>query len=206
MHKSSPWTLREEEGLSGDLTGRSSRRQGNGCSRAARSGSNNDLSSSESKFLRKRNPKEGGESMRQWIMRLPTHFIGRRREGRWYRGWEMVDSKLSYSMLPFSGEERKGQHPFQKGKGACEAAPGSHAGGVCRMQRSGGLWQRPAARVRWRLDWPEVRGNQSGQLGRKAVWAGYSCGDQTGSKIEWARKERFLGRKKTVKKIWTVEV
>jgi hypothetical protein len=43
-------------------------------------------------------------------------FIGRRREG-------------SSSMLLFRGKERKGQRPFQKGKGAHGAAFGSHAEG-----------------------------------------------------------------------------
>jgi hypothetical protein len=53
------------------------------------------LSSGESKFLCKRNPKEGGERMQERIMRLPTAFIGRRREWRWYRGGEMVDEEWS---------------------------------------------------------------------------------------------------------------
>jgi hypothetical protein len=52
--------LGEEEGFSGDLTGRSSERRSDGCSRAARSGSASDLSSDESEFLHKRKPKEGG--------------------------------------------------------------------------------------------------------------------------------------------------
>jgi hypothetical protein len=51
----------EEEGLSRDLTGRSLERWSNKCGRAARSGSSGDLSSGESKFLRKRNPKEDRE-------------------------------------------------------------------------------------------------------------------------------------------------
>jgi hypothetical protein len=54
----------EEEGFSEDLTGRSSGRQSNGCGRTVRSGSDNDLSSSENEFLYKRNSKEGGELMR----------------------------------------------------------------------------------------------------------------------------------------------
>jgi hypothetical protein len=72
----------EEERLSGDLTSHSSGRQNDICGQAARSGSGGDLSSDESKFLHKRNPKKGREWMRQWIMRFPTPFIGRRREGR----------------------------------------------------------------------------------------------------------------------------
>jgi hypothetical protein len=53
--------LGEEEGLSGDLTGRSSGWWSDGCSRAVRSGDGSNLSFSESEFLCKRNLKEGGE-------------------------------------------------------------------------------------------------------------------------------------------------
>jgi hypothetical protein len=118
MHMNSPWMLGEEEGLFGDLTGRSSGRRSDGCDRAMMSGSGDDLSSGESELLHKRNQKEGGEWMWWWIMRLPTPFIGRRREGRWYRGGETVDSEWSYSMLS-----------FRKGKGACEEALDSHVEG-----------------------------------------------------------------------------
>jgi hypothetical protein len=68
--------LGEEERLYGDLIGRSSGRRSDGCGRAARSGSGGGLNSSESEFLRKRNPKEDGEWMCRWIMRFPTPFIG----------------------------------------------------------------------------------------------------------------------------------
>jgi hypothetical protein len=61
MHTSSSWMLGAEEGLSGDLTGHSSRRQSDRCGRATRSGSDDNLSFNESEFLRKRNPKDGGE-------------------------------------------------------------------------------------------------------------------------------------------------
>jgi hypothetical protein len=57
-------------------------------------------------------------------MRLPTSFIGRRREGRWYCEGEIVDGKWTYSMLLFWGEVRKGRRPLQKGKRACEAVCG----------------------------------------------------------------------------------
>jgi hypothetical protein len=73
--------LGEEEGPSGDLTGRSSGRQSDGCDRTMRSGGDGDLSLDKSEFLRKRNTKEGGEWMCQCIMRLPTPFIGWRRVG-----------------------------------------------------------------------------------------------------------------------------
>jgi hypothetical protein len=61
MHESSPWMLGEEEGLSRDLTGRSSGRRSDGCGWEARSGGGSNLSSGESEFLHKRNPKEGGK-------------------------------------------------------------------------------------------------------------------------------------------------
>jgi hypothetical protein len=61
MHESSMWMLGEEEGLSGDLVGHSSGRWSDGCGLAVRSGSSDDLISSKSEFLRKRNPKEGRE-------------------------------------------------------------------------------------------------------------------------------------------------
>jgi hypothetical protein len=58
-HNSSPWMPGEEEGLSGDLIGRSSWQQSDGCGQAVRSGSGDALSSGE--FFYKRNPKESGE-------------------------------------------------------------------------------------------------------------------------------------------------
>jgi hypothetical protein len=73
--------LGEEEGLSGDLTGRSSGWWSDGCSRAVRSGDGSNLSFSESEFLCKRNLKEGGEWMRWQIMRLSVPLIGQGREG-----------------------------------------------------------------------------------------------------------------------------
>jgi hypothetical protein len=110
MHRSSLWMLGEKEGLSGDLNSRSSGWQSDGRGRTTRrSGSDGDLSSGESELLRKRNPKEVGELIRRWIMRLSMPFIGQRREGRWYREGETVDGEWSYSMLLFWGEERKGQ-------------------------------------------------------------------------------------------------
>jgi hypothetical protein len=55
--------LRKEEGLSEDLTGLSSRRRSDGCDRVAWSDDDDDLSSSESEFLRKRNSNKG----EQWM-------------------------------------------------------------------------------------------------------------------------------------------
>jgi hypothetical protein len=55
--------LGEEEGLFRDLTGRSSGWRSDGFDRAVSSGSSSDLSSDEREFLRKRNPKKGGELM-----------------------------------------------------------------------------------------------------------------------------------------------
>jgi hypothetical protein len=127
IYGSLPWMLGEEEGLSGNLTSRSSGRQSDGCDRAARSGNDNDLSSGENEFWHKRNPKEGGEWMRQRIMRLLTPFIWQRREGKQYCGGETVDGEWSYSILSFQGEERKGWRLFWKGKGASEVALGSRA-------------------------------------------------------------------------------
>jgi hypothetical protein len=51
--------LRRKRGLQ-RLTDHSSGRWSDGCGQAARSGSGGDLSSGESKFLRKRNEKKGG--------------------------------------------------------------------------------------------------------------------------------------------------
>jgi hypothetical protein len=90
MHESSPWMLGEEEGLSGDLTGCSPGRQSNGCCQATRSGSSSDLSSTESDFMRKRNPKEGGEWMRRRIMRFRCLL-----EGGGGRGDGTVEEKRS---------------------------------------------------------------------------------------------------------------
>jgi hypothetical protein len=53
-------------------------------------------------------------------MRFSMPFIGRKREGRWYREGEMIEGEWSSSMLLFWVEERKGQRSFQKGKGACD--------------------------------------------------------------------------------------
>jgi hypothetical protein len=90
MHRNSPWMLGEEEGLSGDLTSRSSGWRSDECGHATRSGGNDDLSSGESGCLHKRKPKEGREWMRWRIVRLLALFIGRRREGRWCHGEKMV--------------------------------------------------------------------------------------------------------------------
>jgi hypothetical protein len=57
MHERSLWMIGEEEGLSRDLTDRSSRRWSDGCGREVRIGGGGDLSSGESVFLRKRNSK-----------------------------------------------------------------------------------------------------------------------------------------------------
>jgi hypothetical protein len=57
MHVSSLWMLGKEEGLFGDLIGRSSGQWRDKCGRATRSGGSDDLSSGESEFLCKRNPK-----------------------------------------------------------------------------------------------------------------------------------------------------
>jgi hypothetical protein len=62
------------------------------------------------------------------IMRLPTPFIGWRREERWYRGGEMVNGEWIYSILK-----------FWKGKGACEEALGSRVEGDQRMQQYSGV-------------------------------------------------------------------
>jgi hypothetical protein len=118
--------LGDEEELCGNLTGCSSRWQSDGCSRVARSGSR--------------------EWMRWRIMRLPTPFIERRREGRRYHGGEMIDDEWSYLILPFRGEERNGQHPFRNGKGTCEEAPGSRAEGHRRMLRT---WRCAIAAASW---------------------------------------------------------
>jgi hypothetical protein len=85
--------LEGEEELFVDFIGRSSGRRSDGCSRAMRSGSDVDLSSSKSEFLCKRNRKEGREWMLRWIMRHSTPLIRHMREGRLYRGGEMVDGE-----------------------------------------------------------------------------------------------------------------
>jgi hypothetical protein len=72
----------EEEELSKDLTSRSLGRRSDGCGRAARSDSGGDLNSGECEFLCKKNTKKDREWIRRQIMRLPTPFIGWRREGR----------------------------------------------------------------------------------------------------------------------------
>jgi hypothetical protein len=64
----------KEEGLSRDLIGHSSGWWSDGCGRAMRSGGGGELSSDEYEFLRKRNPKEGGEWMRQQNCEAPDHF------------------------------------------------------------------------------------------------------------------------------------
>jgi hypothetical protein len=104
--------LGEEEGLSGDLTIRSSGWQSDRCGWTTRSGGSSDLSFDKSEFSHKRNQKECGKWMRRRIVRLMTPFIGWRREGRWCRGGETVDGEWSSSMLPFRREERNESHPF----------------------------------------------------------------------------------------------
>jgi hypothetical protein len=57
MNGSSLWMLGEEEGLSRDLIGRSLGWRSDRCDWAVRSGCGDNLSSGESEFLLKRNPK-----------------------------------------------------------------------------------------------------------------------------------------------------
>jgi hypothetical protein len=40
-----------------------------------------------------------------------------------------------------------------------------------------------------------VKNNQSGQLGQKAAWAEYYCGDQIGCQNGMSRKREILGPK-----------
>jgi hypothetical protein len=89
-HVSSLRMVEEEEGLSGDLTGRSSGWQSDGCNQMARSGGGDDLSSGETKFLRKRNSKECGEWMRRRIRMLPMPFY-RAEEGGETVSWRRND-------------------------------------------------------------------------------------------------------------------
>jgi hypothetical protein len=121
-------------------------------------------------------------------------FIGRRREERQCHGGEMVGGKWSSSMLPFRGEDRKGSTRFRRGK--------EHAGrllvpvrrGDWRMQRHGGARQPKSSGVcidpRWKTSsWAErLFGSDTVVEIKHAV------------KMEWAGKERFLGRKKIMKK------
>jgi hypothetical protein len=76
-------------------------------------------------------------------VRLSTPFVGQRREGRRCCGGETVGGEWSSSMLPFMGEEKNGQCPFRKGRGACGAALGSHAEDAAARQ------------------WPTTTGNQT---------------------------------------------
>jgi hypothetical protein len=109
-----------------------------------------DLSSSESEFFCKRTPKEGREWMLSWIVRFPTAFIHRMREGRRRHGGETIDSEWSSSILPFCEEERKRQRLFQKGKGAHTAALGSHTEGP--LEDAAVRWLTMAAGFGRRLD------------------------------------------------------
>jgi hypothetical protein len=72
--------LGEEDGLSEYLTGRILGQRSDGYDRVTRSGGGGDLSSDE--FLRKRNPKEDEQWMRQRIVWLLTSLTEQRREGR----------------------------------------------------------------------------------------------------------------------------
>jgi hypothetical protein len=111
--------------------------------------------------------------------------------GRRYSGGETIDDEWSSLIFPFQGEEiMKGQHPFRKEKRAHEAALISRVEGWPEMQQCGSMRRRLAAGVGQRLDWPEVEDNQSAQLGWKAVWARYYCGDQIGcqNRMGWERE------------------
>jgi hypothetical protein len=106
-------------------------------------------------------------------------------EERWYRGGEMVDGEWSYSMLPFQGEESKGQRLFQKGKGACKVAFGSHTEGRPKNAAvSSGIW----IGLRWKTT-------------SRVSWAKRLFGSVTvveikhAAKIEWARKKEIFGPK-----------
>jgi hypothetical protein len=193
----------EEEGLSRDLTGRSLERWSNKCGRvarsgssgrAARSGSSGDLSSGESKFLHKRNPKEDREWMWRQIMRLSSLFIGHRGE----RGdGTMEEKRLTMSKVIqcfYFGEKRgRGSAYFERGKEHVSGSWFLHGGAT-------GGCSGTAVRVGRRLNWPEVDDNQSGQLDGKVVCAKYYCVDQTccQNRVGWIRE--ILDRNKIVKK------
>jgi hypothetical protein len=82
-------------------------------------------------------------------------------------------------MLPFQGEERKGQHPFWKEKKACEAALDSHAKGqpedevARRCEVVGGRQSRAVSGL--------IRSGRQlvGPVGPKGCLGRYCCGDQT---------------------------
>jgi hypothetical protein len=64
----------------------------------------------------------------------------------------MTRDEWSSSILPFQGEERKGQHLFQKRKGARRALMVPKRRGDWRMQRHDIVRQRPVAGVERHLD------------------------------------------------------
>jgi hypothetical protein len=108
--------LRRKKDSSGTSPIVAQRRQSDVCGRAVRSGSGGDLRSGKSKFLCKRNPKEDGECMWWWIIRLSTLFVGLRREKRQYCGGETINDEWSYLILPFQKKEKGAAFILKWGK------------------------------------------------------------------------------------------
>jgi hypothetical protein len=121
MHKSSSLMLGEEEGVSRNLTGHSSRRHSDGWGQAMRS------CSGESEFLHK--PKE------MWRMDAATdndapNAFYREEEGGETVPWRRHNrQRVELFTVFISNRKRKGHCPFWKGKGVCEAALGSRTEG-----------------------------------------------------------------------------
>jgi hypothetical protein len=197
MHRSSPWMLGEEEGLSRDITDHSSGWQSDGCGQAVRSGGGSDLSSGENEFLHKRNPKECEKWMWWWIVRLLVPFIGWR-EGRRCCGGETIDSEWSFLMLPFQGEERKGQRPVSKGERSTHGGswfPCGEATRGCSSAAVTGIWFDPRWKTTNRANW-----------GERLFGTDTIVKIKHATEMEWAGKVIFFGQRKIMEKIWTVVV
>jgi hypothetical protein len=111
------------------------------------------LSSGESEFLRKRNPKKCEEWMWRQIMRLMTPFIGRRREGRWGTMEEkrsMVSGVIQY----FCFKKKRGRDSthFRRENNHARQLLVPMGRGDRWMQRRGGVRRRPVVGVGRCLD------------------------------------------------------
>jgi hypothetical protein len=203
--------LGEEEGLFGHLTGHRSEQRSDRCGQVARSGGSGNLSFDESEFLRKRNPKEGREWMMWLIVRLPVPFIGwseapdafyTAEEGgemvSWRRnGWRRVElfnasvlgRREERVVVVLEGERSmRGSSWFAQG-GVTRGCSSAVACGYSRQPKLGGVWIVLRCKT---TSW--------------ACWSKRLFGMDTimeikqAAKMEWAGKERFLGRNKIMEK------
>jgi hypothetical protein len=121
---------------------------------------------------------------------VPDAFIGWRREGRWYRGGELVDGGWSYSMLPLR-EKRGSYNTHFRRERSMQGGSWFPCGGAswrCNGSTVAGIWIDAKWKTTSRANWAERLFELNNVVENKEA-----------AKIEWVGKERFLDQRKIVK-------